>query len=101
MPPTAAPDHGAVLDKLADDLQAEYGHRHAHQGRLEQIAAILASARGLIAELPDEAAREDAHEAELLAYQRSPEYDPKSLNHDARAKLAELLAPADGNGAAA
>ena len=103
--PTAA--LGADLDKLAADLEASYGHRRAHRGRLDQITAHITNLRSLIAQLPEEELREAEHETRLLAAHDSGYLIPGSdgttlsspaLNTDQRERLREALARRNGGG---
>ena len=93
----------AALDQIPGDLAAEYA-RPVLRGRMEQITAHLAGLRSLIAQLPDEEAREADYHGRLLAahdsgmLQRDAQGHPVNFNHDARERLLHALAERESAG---
>jgi hypothetical protein len=77
------------LDKLDGDLRAAYGHRAAHAGRLDQIESIITNLRSLVAQLPDEEAREAEFEGRLLAKHDAGEFDFRTEPSDHVQRLRE------------
>lgn len=89
------------LDGLAEQLRAAYP-RACHRGRLDQIEAHVTTLRSLIAQLPDEEAREAAYEESLLALHAAGHLRPEDkrgsivVPDHAWERLADALARKEG-----
>lgn len=96
---TQTPDE--TLDALVAGLEGTYGHRRAHQGRLDQIRSAVTGLKSHIAQLPEEEAREAEFEGRLLGeYDANPMgWQKDKYGHDAHERLRDALERRNGNGA--